>query len=82
MLCSVGEHTEDLCPWLDGEIEQASVMDASGCAQVAPFELCTKLMDAALAKGARLLKGTVGGVETKPGADGLKEVVAVCVDGG
>eukprot|EP01052_Picozoa_sp_SAG31_P039750 SAG31_NODE_5579_length_2437_cov_1.044719_1_plen_260_part_01 len=59
------------CPWLDGPgVEACSVMDADGGAQVDPRELCTKLMAAAVAKGAELKYGTVEGIETTPPSDG------------
>ena len=48
------KRTEDICPWLDGELEQSRWMDKDGGAQVAPYELCTKLVDAAIALGAEL----------------------------
>jgi len=51
-------------------------MDQDGGAQVAPLELCTKLVDAAVAAGATFRKGSVEGVETADGA-----VHAVRVDG-
>lgn len=78
------EATSPLCPWLDGEIAQCSNMDdESGAAQIAPLELCTKLMEAAVAAGAKLVKGTVEGVETRPGPTqgAPAEVAAVVVDG-
>lgn len=34
--------------------------------QVAPLELCTKLIDAAVAEGAELLIGAAEGVQTEP----------------
>lgn len=83
----------DLCPdWLDGDFEQARMMDADGGAQVAPLELCTKLADAAVANGATLRIGTVQGIRTRPSAAGasgvassesdpLEEVCGVVVDG-
>ncbi|CAM9119458.1 unnamed protein product [Ascophyllum nodosum] len=46
--------------WLDGKAS-GSLMDAD-TAQVTPLELTTKLMEAALAKGAELRIGTVSGV--------------------
>ena len=48
------QRTKDICPWLDGEIKDSRWMDKEGGAQVAPYELCTKLMDAAVANGATL----------------------------
>ena len=80
--------TRDLCPWLDGDVRQSSVLDQGGGAQVDPRELCTKLMDAALATGgARLEIGTVEGVETRAldggesGGGAARAVTGVRVDG-
>ena len=70
--------TKDLVPWLDGELANSQWMDQDGGAQVAPYELCTKLVDAACAAGAELRIGTVEGIETS--ADG-KSVKAVRVSG-
>lgn len=58
----------DLCEWLDGDIEDIRMMDPNG-AQVAPLELCTKLIDAAVAEGAELLIGAAEGVETEADGD-------------
>ena len=76
--------TKDICPWLDGDYRTSSMMDADGGAQVAPLELCTKLMAAAQANGAKLVIGKVEGVETtKDGAEGgLDRVAGVKVGGG
>ena len=54
-----------------------------GRGQVAPFELCTKLMDAAVAQGAKLVLGKVEGVTTvQEGASGsVPKVNGVIVDG-
>jgi len=73
--------TSDLCPWLDGDIADASLMDADGGAQVSPYELCTKLMDAAVSRGAKVVIGTAEGIETVPESAGLDRVVGVQVDG-
>jgi glycine/D-amino acid oxidase-like deaminating enzyme len=74
--------TNDICPWLDGDIRQCSVMDQDGGAQVAPLELCTKLMAAAQANGAKLVIGKVEGVEKSAAEeDGLERVTGVVVDG-
>jgi len=73
--------TKDICPWLDGDIADSQVMDADGGAQVAPRELCTKLMDAALRQGAELVIGAAEGVTTEPEAPGLERVTGVLVDG-
>ena len=59
------KRTTDICPWLDGEIADSSYMDEDGGAQVAPLELCTKLMEAAVAAGAELRIGKVGGIVTE-----------------
>ena len=57
----------DLGPWLDGPgVAAASVMDDSGGAQVAPHELCTKLMQAAQDAGAKLVIGSVESVSKQP----------------
>lgn len=59
----------DLCPWLDGPgVAATSVMDDSGGAQVAPHELCTKLMQAAQEAGAKLVIGSVESVSKQPAA--------------
>jgi len=66
-----------MVPWLDGsEVASSSLMD-SDTAQVTPMELTTALVDAAVAAGARVRIGTVGGVQR--GADGA--VQSVLVDG-
>jgi len=78
------KRTTDICPWLDGEIADSSYMDKDGGAQVAPLELCTKLMEAAVAAGAELRIGKVEGIvtETETEAEGGGErVTAVRVDG-
>ena len=75
------KRTPDICPWLDGELAGSRYMDTEGGAQVAPFELCTKLMDAALADGATLRIGTVEGVEESADEGGERSVGAVKVDG-
>ena len=74
------KRTRDLVPWLDGEMAQMEYMDQDGGAQVAPYELCTKLMDAAVAAGAELRIGAVEGVETEDDGDASR-VTAVRVDG-
>ena len=68
--------TNDICPWLDGEIADSRWMDKNGGAQVAPYELCTKLMNSAVDGGAELKIGTVEGVEK----DGSR-ISHVMVDG-
>jgi len=73
--------TKDLCPWLDGEIADSSLMDADGGAQVAPKELCTKLMDAAVSRGAEVRIGAAEDVITEPVRNGLEQVTGVVVDG-
>lgn len=76
-----GRTRTDLCPsWLDGEFEQARLMDQDGGAQVAPLELCTKLADAAVANGAELRIGTVEGIRTE-GSGAARRVRSVMVDG-
>eukprot|EP00930_Biecheleria_cincta_P050495 TRINITY_DN35667_c0_g1_i1.p1 TRINITY_DN35667_c0_g1~~TRINITY_DN35667_c0_g1_i1.p1 ORF type:complete len:446 (-),score=69.56 TRINITY_DN35667_c0_g1_i1:226-1563(-) len=72
--------TRDICPWLDGDIADSQVMDADGGAQVAPYELCTKLMEAAVSRGAELRIGSAEGVETEPYGD-IEHVTGVMVDG-
>lgn len=57
----------------------ARLMDPNG-AQVAPLELCNKLMEAALAAGAELRIGSCEGVTTQRHGD-LEEVTGVVVDG-
>ena len=53
-------------PWLDGdEVVSSSLLDAD-TAQVTPLELTTRLMEAAVANGARVLIGCVTGVERGP----------------
>ena len=74
------KRTNDICPWLDGDIADSKWMDKDGGAQVAPLELCTKLMNAAVAAGATLQIGTVEGVE-KSGDAEERAVSAVKVDG-
>lgn len=84
------KRTKDICPWLDGDIAQSSLMDPDGGAQVAPYELCTRLMDAAKKQGAKLIAGTVEGVATSTGVledgakdtPGLEAVEAVLLAGG
>lgn len=74
--------TSQICPWLDGEYADSSYMDKDGGAQVAPLELCTKLVEAAVANGAELRIGSVEGVKTTPAAEGQCEAVrAVVIDG-
>ena len=75
------KRTTDICPWLDGEIADSSYMDQDGGAQVAPLELCTKLMDAAVAAGAELRIGKVEGIVTDAEAEGGQRVTAVKVGG-
>ena len=78
------KRTTDICPWLDGEIADSSYMDKEGGAQVAPYELCTKLMEAAVAAGAELRIGKVEGIVTEAEAEaegGGERVTAVRVDG-
>ena len=74
--------TTDICPWLDGEIQDSEYMEREdgGGAQVAPLELCTKLVEAAVAGGAELRIGTVEGVETEANGDG-RTLTGVRVDG-
>ena len=61
------QRTTDICPWLDGEIADSRWMDKDGGAQVAPFELCTKLMESAVDNGAELMIGSCEGVEKEGG---------------
>lgn len=68
--------TNDICPWLDGDIADSRWMDKDGGAQVAPYELCTKLMKSAESSGAELKIGTVEGVEKEDG-----RISHVIVDG-
>ena len=74
------KRTTDLCPWLDGDIADSRVMDQDGGAQVAPYELCTKLMNAAVEQGAELRIGTVEGCEKDVDSDPAT-VTHVKVDG-
>jgi glycine/D-amino acid oxidase-like deaminating enzyme len=48
---------------------------------VTPLELTHKLMDAALARGAALRRGTVTGIDTAEDGAGVRAVTAVRVDG-
>lgn len=73
--------TNDICPWLDGDIADSQMMDADGGAQVAPYELCTKLMEAAVERGAEVHIGTVEGINTEPESASLERVTGVVVDG-
>ena len=75
--------TNDICPWLDGDLADSRWMDKDGGAQVAPLELCTKLVDAAVAGGASLRIGSVEGLETEadPSSEAGVKVGAVTVDG-
>ena len=74
--------TKQLCPWLDGEYAHCEPMDLDGGAQVAPHELCTKLVDAAVANGAQLRIGKVQGIKCVDSAGGeRKKLSAVVVDG-
>lgn len=75
------KHTQNICPWLDGEYSTCALMDATGGAQVAPYELCTKLMEAAIAAGAELRIGAAEGVKTRTDEAGLQCVEGVVVDG-
>ena len=52
-----------------------------GGAQVAPLELCTKLVEAAVAGGAELRIGTVEGVETEASDGDGRTLTGVRVDG-
>mmetsp|Transcript_20446 Transcript_20446/g.27750 ORF Transcript_20446/g.27750 Transcript_20446/m.27750 type:complete len:272 (-) Transcript_20446:158-973(-) len=56
-------------------------MDQDGGAQIAPKELCEKLMEAAVRMGAELRIGTVEGVETSVAPDGVEAVTGVKVSG-
>jgi len=73
--------TRTICPWLDGEFADSQVMDSNGGAQVAPLELCTKLMDAAVSRGAELRIGAAEGVATDVDDTGMEYVTGVHVDG-
>eukprot|EP00966_Prymnesium_polylepis_P024109 555284-Prymnesium_polylepis.1 len=76
------KRTSDICPWLDGDISNSQWMDQDGGAQVAPKELCTKLVEAAVANGAELRIGAVEGIETEDDPDGGgRRLRAVTVDG-
>lgn len=76
------QNTNDICPWLDGELANSQWMDKDGGAQVAPYELCTKLMAAAQEAGAELRIGSVEGVEKAgEGGEGEGAVTHVKVDG-
>ena len=68
-----------MCEWLDGDIENIRLMDPNG-AQVAPLELCTKLIDAAIEEGAELRIGAAEGIETEPDGE-IERVTGVIVDG-
>lgn len=78
---SRSQQTNDICPWLDGDIADSRLMDADGGAQVAPYELCTKLMEAAVSRGAEVRIGVAEGVEMEPESEGLERVTGVVVDG-
>ena len=73
--------TTDLCPWLDGQVSDSSLMDSEGGAQVAPHELCSKLMEAAIRNGAILRIGEVHGIETDDVSGGGKRLRSVLIDG-
>lgn len=73
--------TTSICPWLDGEIEDSQLMDEDGGAQVSPHELCCKLVEAAVGRGAELMIGTADGIATEPEEGGPDRVVGVRVDG-
>lgn len=77
------QRTGDICPWLDGDYRDSNWMDTEGGAQVAPKELCEKLVEAAVANGAQLRIGSVEGVVTEdnPSEEGGRRVRAVKVDG-
>eukprot|EP00802_Teleaulax_amphioxeia_P017324 Tamp_17476.p1 GENE.Tamp_17476~~Tamp_17476.p1 ORF type:complete len:432 (+),score=100.34 Tamp_17476:120-1298(+) len=47
--------------WLDGGVAQCSLMD-DGTAQTTPYELTTAMVDFAVQKGAKVVKGKVEGV--------------------
>jgi len=73
------KRTKNICPWLDGDgVADTRYMDQEGGAQVAPYELVTKLVEAAVAGGAELRIGAVEGIVK---SDDASRVEAVTVDG-
>ena len=74
--------THQHAPWLDGDISDSQIMDADGGAQVSPKELCSKLMDAAIEQGAKLVIGCVEGIrKSAVGENGLETISGLIVDG-
>eukprot|EP00899_Mesostigma_viride_P020697 jgi/Mesvir1/28629/Mv04497-RA.2 len=70
------------CDWLDGpELAKVAMLDPD-TAQVTPLELTQRLMEEAVAKGARLRIGVVEGLALEGGqGDSPRRVAGVCVDG-
>jgi glycine/D-amino acid oxidase-like deaminating enzyme len=73
--------SKDLCSWLDGDVSSASVMDDNGGAQVDPHELATKLMDAAIDMGAKLIIGNLDDIVKESVNENLDRVVGISVNG-
>lgn len=74
--------TVDICPWLDGDgVQDSNYLDKHGAAQVAPQELCEKLVEAAVGMGAELRIGKVEGVQFEDCGDGRRRVTGVHVAG-
>eukprot|EP00877_Chromochloris_zofingiensis_P003318 jgi/Chrzof1/12988/Cz07g15130.t1 len=66
----------DLPTWLDGHVLGSSKLgDKSNTAQVHPAKLTTALLHAAQSAGARLIHGTVEGVQLNAAGNGVEGVV-------
>ena len=70
---------QNVCPWLDGA---CGVPMDDQTAQVTPLELTTKLMEAAMAKGAKVVIGQVINVEAEEGPHREKTVTGVVLRDG
>jgi glycine/D-amino acid oxidase-like deaminating enzyme len=69
----------DSPPWLDGNVAVHEVIgDTTTTAQVNPYAFTSALVEDAVARGARLVTGTVEGIDRDPGT---RAVTGVAVDG-
>ncbi|GLC75000.1 hypothetical protein PLESTF_001582200 [Pleodorina starrii] len=73
---------EKLPDWVDGHVVGMSEMgDPSNTAQVHPHKLTTALLESALTRGSRLLRGCVEGLRLEDVEGGGRRVTGVVVDG-